>query len=69
MPRLKSRIDQVANPDVSQFNIAMPSKARLSIFESYCRIHERIHLGMLAEKLGGGMWFWPALLLDRKSVV
>lgn len=33
---MKSRIDQVANPDVSQFNIAMPSKARLSIFESVC---------------------------------
>jgi len=26
--------------------------ARLSIFESYCRIHERINLEMLAEKLG-----------------
>lgn len=26
--------------------------ARLSIFESYCRIHERINLAMLAQKLG-----------------
>jgi len=26
--------------------------ARLAIFESYCRIHERINLEMLAEKLG-----------------
>ena len=33
---MKSRIDQVADPDVSQFNIAMPSKGRLSIFESIC---------------------------------
>ena len=33
---MKSRIDQVAEPDVSSFNIAMPSKGRLSIFESIC---------------------------------
>lgn len=33
---MKSRIDQVANPDVSTFNIAMPQKGRLSIFESIC---------------------------------
>jgi hypothetical protein len=33
---MKSRIDQVANPDVSTFNIAMPSKGRLAIFESIC---------------------------------
>ena len=26
--------------------------ARLNLFESYCRIHERIDLSMLAEKLG-----------------
>ena len=33
---MKSRIDQVANPDVSTFNIAMPKKGRLAIFESIC---------------------------------
>lgn len=33
---MKSRIDQVADPDVSQFNIAMPKKDRLAIFESIC---------------------------------
>jgi hypothetical protein len=33
---MKSRIDQVADPDVSCFNIAMPKKGRLAIFESIC---------------------------------
>lgn len=33
---MQSRIDQVADPDISQFNIAMPKKARLAIFESVC---------------------------------
>ena len=33
---MKSRIDLVANPDVSTFNIAMPSKGRLAIFEKIC---------------------------------
>jgi len=33
---MKSRIDQVANPDISTFNIALPKKGRLAIFESVC---------------------------------
>lgn len=33
---MKSRIDLVADPDVSTFNIAMPSKGRLAIFEKIC---------------------------------
>jgi hypothetical protein len=33
---MKSRCDQVADPDISQFNIAMPSKGRLAIFENIC---------------------------------
>lgn len=30
---MTSRIDLVAEPDISNFNIAMPSKSRLAIFE------------------------------------
>ena len=33
---MKSRIDQVADPDVDIFNIAMPNKSRLPVFESLC---------------------------------
>ena len=33
---MKSRIDTVAEPDVNTFNIAMPSKGRLSVFGNIC---------------------------------
>lgn len=33
---MKYRIDTVADPDIDTFNIAMPSKNRLSVFSSIC---------------------------------
>jgi hypothetical protein len=33
---MKYRIDTVADPDIETFNIAMPSKTRLSVFSSIC---------------------------------
>jgi len=33
---MKSRIDQVADPEITTFNIAMPDKSRLSVFEKFC---------------------------------
>jgi hypothetical protein len=33
---MKNRIDQVADPDVDTFNIAMPNKSRLAIFDKVC---------------------------------
>lgn len=47
---MKSRIDQVANPDVSTFNIALPSKGRLAIFESICPENSANNNGSKAQK-------------------
>ena len=33
---MKSRIDTIENPDINEFNIAMPSRRRLAIFDEIC---------------------------------
>lgn len=33
---MKERIDSVAEPEIGTFNIAMPSKRRLAVFERIC---------------------------------
>lgn len=33
---MKMRTEIVADPDITTFNIAMPGKARLSVFEGIC---------------------------------
>ena len=43
--------------------------ARLYIFESYCRIHERIDLSMLAKKLNMEQVRWCVILLPMLPVV
>lgn len=33
---MKDRLDSVAEPEIGTFNIAMPSKRRLAVFEKIC---------------------------------
>jgi len=33
---MQSRIDMVADPEITTFNIAMPEKSRLSVFAKFC---------------------------------
>lgn len=33
---MQERIDQAADPDINQFNIAMSSRPRLAVFEHHC---------------------------------
>lgn len=49
---MKSRIDQVAEPDVSTFNIAMPSKRRLAVFDQYCPTDTNTHSKKDSKKSG-----------------